>query len=127
MKVVKSEVNHEIAVWLKTALEKRLIRLLVNDAEGKEYLIDKQDLMNKTPYEHAMLLRPYVQTTALVNELINLESEVRNGFIKVFEKGRSTKDRYSSIGYANYIAKILEQENLQKKDDSIDYLDYLFL
>ncbi|QSF43528.1 terminase large subunit domain-containing protein [Paenibacillus tianjinensis] len=127
MKVVKSEVNHEIAVWLKTALEKRLIRLLVNDAEGKEYLIDKQDLMNKNPYEHAMLLRPYVQTTALVNELINLESEVRNGFIKVFEKGRSTKDRYSSIGYANYIARILEQENLQKKEDSVDYLDYLFL
>lgn len=127
MKVVKAEVNHEIAVWLKTALEKRLIRLLVNDAEGKEYLIDKHDLMNKSSYEHAMLLRPYVQTTALVNELINLESEVKNGFIKVFEKGKATKDRYSSIGYANYIARLLEQENLQKKESTINFLDYLFI
>ncbi|MBU7316135.1 terminase large subunit domain-containing protein [Paenibacillus oleatilyticus] len=127
MKVVKAEVNHEIAVWLKTAFEKRLIRLLVNDAEGKEYLIEKQDLMNKNSYEHAMLLKPYVQTTALINELINLESEVKNGFIKVHEKGRSTKDRYSSLGYANYIARLLEQENLQKKEDNSNILDYLFV
>ena len=127
MKVVKAEVNHEIAVWLKTAFEKRLIRLLVNDAEGKEYLIEKHELMNKTPYEHAMLLRPYVQTTALVNELINLDSEVRNGFIKLTERGRSRKDRYSSLGYANYVARILEQENLQKAEEEVNVLDYLYI
>lgn len=126
MKVVKAEINHEIAVWLKTAFEKRMIRLLVNDAEGKEYLIEKHDLMNKNSYEHAMMLRPYVQTTALVNELINLDSEVRNGFIKVFEKGRATKDRYSSLAYCNYVARILEQENLQSQEEETNLLDYLF-
>src|SRR5690606_16215842 len=102
--------NHEIAMELKSALEKGKLELLVNEIEGKEYLIEKHNFMSKSPEEQAELLKPYVQTTALVNEMVNLEYEMKNGYVKVKEVGRNRKDRYSSLAYGNYYAKLIEQD-----------------
>jgi hypothetical protein len=118
MKVSKAELNHEIAVNLRGALEKRQIKLLIDDIQGRDYLIEKQGYLSKNSYEQAQMIKPYVQTTALVNEMVNLEYEVRNGFVKVKERGRNRKDRYSSLAYANYLARYLESKNLKPKEES---------
>lgn len=110
IKVVKLDVNHEIAMGLKDAFQRKKIKLLVNEIEGRDFLVEKQKLQKKSPEEQARMIKPYAQTTALVNELINLHSQIYNGFIRIRERGRNRKDRYSSVSYGNYLAKILERD-----------------
>lgn len=119
-----AEINHKVAVGLRTALEKRKIRLLINDIEAKENLIEKNGYLKKSPEEQVNMLRPFMQTTALTNELVNLVYVVRSGYIKIEEVGTTTKDRYSSIGYGNYLATLLEQDILRANMNNRDYLNY---
>lgn len=118
-----AEINHKIATGLRSALEKQKIRLLMNDIEAKEEMIQEQGYLSKSEYDQVRLIRPFVQTTALTNELINLVYEVRGGYIKIQEVGTTTKDRYSSIAYCNYIASELELE-LKNKDEFSELAKY---
>ena len=122
IKVVKLEVNHEIALSLKDAFQKKKIRLLINDIEGKDFLIEKLGLLKKSPDEQARMLKPYLQTTAMVNETINLEYQILNGYVRIKEKGRNRKDRYSSISYGNYLAKILEKDLRREKKSKNNFI-----
>ncbi|KEK23955.1 terminase large subunit domain-containing protein [Bacillus gaemokensis] len=108
-----SEINHKVATGLKSAFEKQKIRLLMNDIEAKEDLIESKGYLKKSEEEKVYLLKPYVQATALTNELVNLIYRVVSGYIKIEEVGTTTKDRYSSIGYGNYVATLLEQDILR--------------
>lgn len=119
-----SEFNHKIATNLKTCFEKKKIRLLVSENEAKDYLIDKKGFMKKEPEEQNKLLMPYIQTSLLINEIVNLEAEVKNGYIKLTEVGRARKDRYSSLAYTNYFASILEKD-LVVYDDDDDLENYI--
>lgn len=118
------EINHKVAVGMRSAFEKRKIRLLDNDIEAKEYFIEKHNYLKKSPEEQVAMIKPFIQTTALVNELVNLSYEVRSGYIKIKEEGKTTKDRYSSVGYANYFASILEQDLIDTDDSGEDLLEY---
>ena len=53
------------------------------------------------------LQMPFIHTTLLVNELINLEYESKGANIKVFEKSGMRKDRVSSVGYNYWVQKQL--------------------
>jgi hypothetical protein len=119
LKVVKQEVNHDIAMSLRADLEKGRIKLLINELDAKDYLTEKHGFLKKTPEEQAILLNPYIQTTILINEMINLEYEIRNGFVKLNEVGKNRKDRYSSLAYCNYYARELETK-LKKKKNAVD-------
>jgi hypothetical protein len=118
------ELNHKVAVGLRSAFEKRKIRLLINDIEAKEELIEKKGFLKKTTEEQVYLLKPFAQATALTNELVNLVYKVSSGYIKIEEVGTTTKDRYSSVGYANYVATLLEQD-LIKANNNDDILNYV--
>ncbi|MED3976208.1 terminase family protein [Priestia megaterium] len=107
------ELNHKVATGLRSAFESQKIRLLINDIEAKEDLIENKGYLKKTPEEQVDLLKPFVQATALTNELVNLVYRVQSGYIKIEEVGTTTKDRYSSVGYGNYIATLLEQDILR--------------
>lgn len=115
LKVTSLQQNHEIAVGLKDAILKKKLKLLTSDLEAKEMLIDKADFLKKDPMEQARLLRPYLQTTSLINEMINLEYSLVNGHVKLTEKGTARKDRYSSLAYSCYLASLLEKDELKKK------------
>lgn len=56
----------------------------------------------------------------MVNEIINLEWDASGGNIRISEKGANRKDRYSSIAYANYLAKIIEHEESMKNSRRTD-------
>lgn len=116
LKVSSSKENHDIAMGLKDVLLKKNIRLLISDMDAKGRLSSSErDFLKKSPEEQAYLLRPYVQTTAMVNELINLEYVINSGYVKVTEKRSARKDRYSSLAYANYLASMLIEEETKKK------------
>lgn len=116
--------NHEMNQILRQSIADGLLKLLVEENEAFEEFI-KNDIieefadsdMKTSEYaeKKVKLLESYIQTTATINELINLDYTVENGYIKVKTKGR--KDRYSALLYGNYFAKLKEDENL-KQDDS---------
>ena len=112
-----SRLNHEIATSLRVNLQNSNIELPINDLEAKELLSEKKFYQDASIEKKAKYLKPYVQTTILVNELVNLDHEIVGGFIKVKEKSGKRKDRYSSLSFANYLAKLLEIENLTDNNE----------
>ncbi|WP_410988604.1 terminase large subunit domain-containing protein [Bacillus cereus] len=119
-----AEINHKVATGLRSAFEKKKIRLLINDIEAKEDLIESKGYLKKSEEEKVYLLKPYVQATALTNELVNLIYRVVSGNIKIEEVGTTTKDRYSSIGYGNYVATLLEQDILRTNLQNDEMLEF---
>lgn len=117
IKVAKAELNHKIAMGLRSDLEKKNIKLLIDEIDARGRLSETRGFLSKTPEEQAKLLRPFLQTTALTNEMVNLEYEINSGFVKIKEVGKNRKDRYSSLAYANYYARILEAKIKKKKGD----------
>ena len=66
------------------------------------------------------LQMPFIHTTLLVNELINLEYESKGTNIKVFEKSGMRKDRVSSVGYNYWVQKQLSLKLKKPKGKSFD-------
>ncbi|MDY7043678.1 terminase large subunit [Virgibacillus sp. M23] len=120
-----SELNHKVATGLRSSFEKKKIRLLINDIEAKDDLIENYGYLKKDSDEQVYLMKPFVQATALQNELVNLVYKIQGGaYIKIEEVGTTTKDRYSSIGYANYVATLLEQDMLKTTASGEEMLGY---
>lgn len=73
----------------------------------------------------AELKLPYVQTTYMVDELINLSFETKGGLIKVKEKSGMRKDRYSSLAMGYHILQELsvDLKPRKKNDNLLDLLE----
>ena len=113
--------NHEIATSLRSNFQSGNIELLINEIDALEYLKERKLIKETTSEEKkAELLMPFAQTTATINELVNLDHEISGGKIVVSEASGKRKDRYSSLAYANYLAKVLEKDNLVDDKDEWD-------
>lgn len=123
-----AKLNNDIAVGLRTAFQNKKISLLISDIEKKDELVtnEKIHFLEKSPEEQQEILMPYLQSSLLVTELVSLNYEINNGNIKIFEVGSQTKDRYSSLGYANYIAQVIESDKLDKENNKSNFTDFLF-
>lgn len=111
---------HEMYTYAKTQIEKKKVKLLINELEAKEYLIEKHDYLKKDAYDQAIMMLPYLQTSRMITELTQLESETRGGFIKLMEPSGKRKDRAMCFFYGMFYIKILESE-IKKKSEKIDY------
>ena len=63
---------------------------------------------------------PYIHTTLLINELINLQTETKGVNIKVKEKSGMRKDRFSSLEYNWWVCLQLEksfQKRIVRQED----------
>lgn len=110
------EFNSDIATGLLASFQKKKLKLLIDHMDARtEMLEGNSDFIKKSPEEQSRLMLPFIQTTALVNELINLEFTLINNKVRISEKGNARKDRYSSIAYANFLANLLEEEELKKR------------
>lgn len=118
------QTNHEINTYTKTQFEKRKIKLLSSEIEGRDYLMDNKDSLKLDNSESARIIASYFQTTRLIHEMINLEMEIKGGYIKLIEPPGHRKDRYSSLSYCLYYIKLREAELRVGKDDTDD-LEYL--
>ena len=106
-----AEFNSQCALGLREALRSGYVRLLLSEYDADEILEELKGYGNLTPQEMVEYKLPYVYTSLLVNELINLEYEVKNNAVRVKEKSGMRKDMYSSLGYNIYVAKAIEREN----------------
>jgi hypothetical protein len=100
-----SRINHEIATSLRSNLQSSNIELLINEVEAKDNLSDRKNYVNASIEDKVLMELPYVQTTLLVNELVNLEHQIVGGYIKITEKSGKRKDRYSSLRFCKLSCK----------------------
>ncbi len=116
-----AKINNDIATHLKNAFIEKSIRLLVDDNEKRQDLESNNKAYNNmSGSEQIDYLLPFIEVTTMVNEIINLEWDASGGNIRISEKGANRKDRYSSIAYANYLAKIIEHEESMKNSRRTD-------
>lgn len=114
------QLNSECAVFLRDGFKRGKIKLLVTEMEGKEFLKNLKGYDSLPDEQKIKFELPYLQTSFLINEMINLEGEItENNLVKLKEPRSKRKDRYSSITYGNYIARQLEMK-LNKKKKEID-------
>lgn len=113
--------NNEICILLRSGFQNGKINLLIHEFEGEDAIKTKiKGFVKLSPREQAMYKIPYIQTSLMINELVNLEHEIKNGNIKISEKSGMRKDRYSSLAY-NYwvINQIMRKKKPKKSSDNL--------
>ena len=116
--------NNDICVMLRNAFISGKINLLLNESEAeKELKAAIKNFEKLTPEEQLMYKMPYIQTSLLVYELINLQYEVKGTNIRIKEKSGMRKDRYSSLAYNYYVMTQLESK-LDDEEDEFDAMVY---
>ena len=125
---VKTPIQLKSAMFsnMKDILTSKDISLLSDTQEAIEYLnknygyfkIEDEDLRRR-------MLNPYAQTDMLINESINLEQVITQGYLNLKEKSGRRKDRTMSVAYGLWYAKKLEDEYINQ-NESINILDYIF-
>lgn len=116
-----AQLNNDMHVYVRDDLKRGKLRLLVSENECREYLENIKGYKELPVEEQVKFTLPYIQTTLLINEMINLERiDMDNNLIKLKEPSTKRKDRYSSLGYGVYIAKQLEANLKPKKKSKFD-------
>lgn len=109
--------NSDCAVLLREGFRSGKIRLLINEYDGEELLNEVKGFASLSPSEKTMITMPYMNTTFLISELINLEHEESSGLVKISEKTGKRKDRYSSLSYNYWVSCQIESQIKRKTGD----------
>lgn len=113
--------NSEICINLRNGFQKGKINLLTSEFEAQDILKQKIKGFDKlTAGQQLAYKKPYLETTLLIYELINLEHKVIGTNVKISEKSGMRKDRYSSLAYNYWVQCQLEREELNKKKNGFD-------
>lgn len=111
--------NNDMCLALRSGFQNGNINLLFPDSNIDDVLSKHIKGYSKlTDAQKAKLKLPYIQTTFLIDELINLTHEINNGLIKVKEKTGMRKDRYSSLEYNYYVVQELSRKLKPKIQDT---------
>jgi hypothetical protein len=110
--------NSEAAAMLRAGIQTGNLSLLINEYDAEDVVKKISGYANMTPQEQASLLMPYAQTTALINEMVNLEGEVVGNKIRLREHAGMRKDRFSSVEYNYYVAQLIGREASRKNDET---------
>lgn len=112
--------NSDIAIAFRKNLVENKIDLLVNYNTAKEEI-----LQNNTDYTGEINVdkqidfeRPFLETQAMINECAELQYEkLLTGAIRIQEKGKNRKDRYTSCSYGSYFFDQLELDMFGSSSD----------
>jgi hypothetical protein len=113
-----ARLNSECAIGLRDAFQRGLVRLPVSDIEAEEYLYEIKGFAAMSIEEQNQLRVVYKNFALLVEELVNLDYQARDNVIRVQEKSGARKDRYSSLSYNVYVARLIARDLANKKNSS---------
>ena len=119
-----ARMNNDMCLALRAGFQNGYINLLIDDTNIEDKLSRIRGYGKLTEQEQTRLKIPYIQTSFLINELINLNHDTSNGLIKVKEKSGMRKDRYSSLEYGYYVLQELSKK-LKPKSVDDDILNML--
>lgn len=112
-----AQFNNDMYLSLRKGFQERQINLLTSEFTAEETLKEVKGYENLNIENKLIMQLPYIHTTLLVNELINLQYEAKGVNIRVFEKPGMRKDRVSSVGYNFYVMNQLSNK-LKPKNSS---------
>ncbi len=116
--------NNDMCLSLRAGFQNGYINLLITDSLIEDKLSKIKGYSKLTEIQQAKLKLPYIQTTFLIDELINLTHDTSNGLVKVKEKPGMRKDRYSSCEYGWALIQELSKD-LKPKVSTSDLLSKL--
>jgi len=119
-------VNSECAILLREGFRSGKIRLLSTEYDGEQSLSDIKGYNSLTEIQKTKLKMPYIHTTLLIDELVNLLHDETGGRVKIYEKTGRRKDRYSSLSYNYYVAVQLESRLGRRREANFDTGVFLF-
>lgn len=119
--------NNDMVLALRAGFQNGYINLLLSDNNIEDKLSKIRGYSKLSENQQARLKLPYIQTTFLVDELINLEHDISNGLIKVREKSGMRKDRYSSLEYGYYIISQELGKKLRPKSTNQEIIDLMMV
>ena len=118
--------NSECAILLRDGFRAGRVRLLVSEYDGEVNLASMRGYGSLDPTDKLHLQMPYINTTLLINELINLQHDESSGFVRITRKKGVRKDRYSSLSYSYWVACQLESK-IKKKNTSVTESNTVFM
>jgi hypothetical protein len=118
--------NSSMIMALRSGLQNGYINLLKDEDSIEPQLSSIIKHYNKMNIDEQTKIKlPYIQTSLLINEMINLEHEMNGNLIKVHEKPGMRKDRYSSLMYGYWVIQELSK-NLKPKKETKEKLSDKF-
>jgi hypothetical protein len=111
-----AEFNSVAATSLRAGIKNGNINFLVSEFDIEDHIKKTSGYSKMSVAEQTRLKLPYVQTSFLINEMINLEHEIVNNKVKLRERSGMRKDRFSSLEYNYYIAQQLALRIKPKQD-----------
>lgn len=113
--------NSDIAISFRKNLVENKIDFLVNFNTAKEEILqNNKDYIEEIDVEKQVEFeRPFLETQAMISECAELQYEKmpQTGVIKIQEKGKNRKDRYTSCSYGSYFIDQLELDMLGSSSD----------
>lgn len=103
--------NSDCAILLREGFRSGYIRLPIKEYDAEAMMMEEFRGFGALPMQDRLqFMLPYVNTTLLVDELVNLQHEESSGFVRIIERSNMRKDRYSSLSYNYYVALQLEKK-----------------
>lgn len=121
-----AELNHLVWTELKKQLNINSCKFLIDEQQKQSLLEDTGEYYQMSAERLSEVLLPYVETTSLVYEAINLKSEWKNDKLKLIEPRSGTKDKAVVCAYGNYIISKIELQwaKLENQEDDSDMEDF---
>lgn len=124
--LASNDTNSQCALTLREEFRQGNIRLLSHEENFDE---DFSQLtgFSKLPLDRKLSMKAaYINTSLAINELINLETEVRGNYVRVKEKSGYRKDRFSSLSYNIWLSNLLEKEHAAEANKAKDFESFVF-
>lgn len=109
-------INTEAYSYVQTQMGSGRVKFLIDEQAAKIKLMSTKVGQNYTPDKRNEYLQPFVQTTILREQMLNLTEE-HEGFNIILKQSNSRikKDKFSSLVYAMYYIKKQEDSNRRRK------------
>ena len=113
-------INTEAHAYVQTQLSSGKIRFLIDERDASVKLMSTKVGQNMSPEERNEHLQPFVQTSILKDQMMNLmeENEGVNIILKQNNKGIK-KDKFSAFEYGLYYVKQDEERKRKRKSFSV--------
>ena len=113
-------INTEAHAYVQTQLSSGKIKLLIDEREASTKLMSTKVGQNMTPEQRGEYLMPFVQTSILKDQMMNLIES--NDGVNIILKANNTKikkDKFSAFEYGLYYIKLDEERKRKRKSFNI--------
>ena len=113
-------INTEVYTYVQTQLSSGKIKLLIDEAQAKAKLMETKGGQNMSVDQRNDYLRPYILTTILRQQMLNLVQDNQGVNIILKQDSRSIKkDKFSAFAYGLYYIKQQEERARKRKKRDI--------